>query len=244
MKNLIAILLAFLYFNANAQDYGKNVRDYSPYGIDYPMLSLKMQLLSHHGYATQITYFDLNFVDQRMQDFMRNELGMSIVGFPKFSKTNGYQTLEVGYVKNGVYVGNNKIRHLYFKYTLFENRSKRSMIKSLKIYGSSVDVIDFYVRYWPTAINFDQSKSKIAFNYLLQDKATISCSTTDGSWSILVENTTIHDVNEFYVKRTLDKAIVKARIVTKQRPRLLSDNGSCYIATELREYLKKNYNMD
>lgn len=46
------------------------------------------------------------------------------------------------------------------------------------------------------------------------------------------------------VKRTLDRAIIKARIITKQRPRLLSDNGSCYIATELKEYLKKNYNMD
>lgn len=46
------------------------------------------------------------------------------------------------------------------------------------------------------------------------------------------------------VKRTLDQAIIKARIVTKQRPRLLSDNGSCYIATELKEYLKKNYHMD
>jgi len=46
------------------------------------------------------------------------------------------------------------------------------------------------------------------------------------------------------VKRTLDRAITNARIVTKQRPRLLSDNGSCYIATELKDYLKKNYNMD
>jgi putative transposase len=46
------------------------------------------------------------------------------------------------------------------------------------------------------------------------------------------------------VKRTLDRAIIKAKIVTKQRPRLLSDNGSCYIASELREYLKDRYNMD
>ena len=46
------------------------------------------------------------------------------------------------------------------------------------------------------------------------------------------------------VKRTVDRAIVKAKIVTKQRPRLLSDNGSCYIASELKEYLKDNYDMD
>jgi len=46
------------------------------------------------------------------------------------------------------------------------------------------------------------------------------------------------------VKRTVDRAIIKAKLVTKQRPRLLSDNGSCYIASELKNYLKDNYNMD
>ena len=46
------------------------------------------------------------------------------------------------------------------------------------------------------------------------------------------------------VKRTVDRAIIKAKLVTKQRPRLLSDNGSCYIASELKNYLKDNYDMD
>ncbi len=46
------------------------------------------------------------------------------------------------------------------------------------------------------------------------------------------------------VKRTIDRAIVKAKIKSKQRPRLLSDNGSCYIASELKNYLKENYDMD
>ncbi len=45
------------------------------------------------------------------------------------------------------------------------------------------------------------------------------------------------------VKRTVDRAIVKARLITKPKPRLLSDNGSCYIASELESYLKDNYQM-
>jgi putative transposase len=45
------------------------------------------------------------------------------------------------------------------------------------------------------------------------------------------------------VKRTVDRAIVKARLITKPKPRLLSDNGSCYIAWELESYLKDNYQM-
>ncbi len=46
------------------------------------------------------------------------------------------------------------------------------------------------------------------------------------------------------VKRTVDTAIVKAKLITKQPPRLLSDNGSCYIATELKSYLKDQHQME
>jgi transposase InsO family protein/transposase-like protein len=45
------------------------------------------------------------------------------------------------------------------------------------------------------------------------------------------------------VKRTVDRAIIKAKLVTKERPRLLSDNGSCYIASELKTYLRKNHDI-
>lgn len=46
------------------------------------------------------------------------------------------------------------------------------------------------------------------------------------------------------VKRTVDRALEKAKIKSKQRPKLLSDNGSCYISSELKEYLKKQHEID
>lgn len=46
------------------------------------------------------------------------------------------------------------------------------------------------------------------------------------------------------VKRSVDRAIIKAKLITKQKPRLLSDNGSCYIASELKSYLKNSYQID
>lgn len=46
------------------------------------------------------------------------------------------------------------------------------------------------------------------------------------------------------VKRTVDRAIKKAKIKTKEPPKLLSDNGSCYIAKDLSEYLQSTYSMD
>lgn len=46
------------------------------------------------------------------------------------------------------------------------------------------------------------------------------------------------------VKRTVTTALKKAKLITKQKPKLLSDNGSCYIAAELKSYLKDHYHME
>ena len=40
------------------------------------------------------------------------------------------------------------------------------------------------------------------------------------------------------VQRTVNRAMVKANLAQHQRPKLLSDNGVCYIASELKDYLK------
>jgi len=40
------------------------------------------------------------------------------------------------------------------------------------------------------------------------------------------------------VTRTLDRALEKAGIEKDNSPRLLSDNGSCYISSELAEYIE------
>lgn len=40
------------------------------------------------------------------------------------------------------------------------------------------------------------------------------------------------------VCRTLDRALVKAKIKKENAPRLLSDNGSCYISSDLAEYIE------
>ena len=42
------------------------------------------------------------------------------------------------------------------------------------------------------------------------------------------------------VERTVGQALLKTRLSQHQRPKLLSDNGSCYLAAELKEYLRSN----
>lgn len=41
------------------------------------------------------------------------------------------------------------------------------------------------------------------------------------------------------VERTLEAAMEKALLRKQQRPKLLSDNGACYIALELKAYLNR-----
>ena len=45
------------------------------------------------------------------------------------------------------------------------------------------------------------------------------------------------------VSRTIDKAIKKAGVTLQNPPCLLSDNGPCYIASSLKQYLCKEYNI-
>lgn len=45
------------------------------------------------------------------------------------------------------------------------------------------------------------------------------------------------------VKRTVDRAVEKAGLKKGQMPKLLSDNGSCYVAKDLKEYLKESYDI-
>jgi transposase InsO family protein len=41
------------------------------------------------------------------------------------------------------------------------------------------------------------------------------------------------------VQRNVGQAIIKAGLLTRPKPRLLSDNGACYIATELKDFLSR-----
>ncbi len=45
------------------------------------------------------------------------------------------------------------------------------------------------------------------------------------------------------IKRTVNTAITKARLKTKKMPKLLSDNGPCYVSKELKMYLKDHLKM-
>ncbi|WP_052110512.1 MULTISPECIES: DDE-type integrase/transposase/recombinase [Porphyromonas] len=45
------------------------------------------------------------------------------------------------------------------------------------------------------------------------------------------------------VERSIDQAMLKAGLTHKNAPKLLSDNGPCYIANALKEHLSTKFNM-
>lgn len=45
------------------------------------------------------------------------------------------------------------------------------------------------------------------------------------------------------VKRTINAAIEKAKLKSKAKPKLLSDNGPCYVSNELKTYMKEDLKM-
>ncbi|TDS08876.1 integrase-like protein [Sphingobacterium paludis] len=45
------------------------------------------------------------------------------------------------------------------------------------------------------------------------------------------------------VKRTVNTAIEKAKLKSKAKPKLLSDNGPCYVSNELKTYMKEDLKM-
>lgn len=46
------------------------------------------------------------------------------------------------------------------------------------------------------------------------------------------------------VKRTVDSAVIKSGLKKGQIPKLLSDNFSCYVSSELKDYLLKKYQIN
>lgn len=151
-------------------------------------------------YVTQITYSELNSIDQRMQNFMRDKMGMVITKAPTFGKEDGMQTLTIRYNKQTL-VGTSYDPHINFKYFLFDIGTNNAIIKSCQIYGDYGLVVDFYVRFWPTTINLDAvKKQRIAYSYYWQDKITLGLNPENNTGRLSIFNTTIKSIAEYKSK--------------------------------------------
>lgn len=147
---------------------------------------------SENRYETQMTYFDLNFVSLKVQDFFSRKFLMQ-QSDSKANLKEGKGTITNIY-EDKIAI-NRDTRKVNVTYEVFPIGNE-FVIKNVQIEGDYEVVTKFYVYYWSTDLNFGDLKDKeIAKNYFLQDR--ISYSSNNGNTIINIVNTAIEDEEKF-----------------------------------------------
>jgi hypothetical protein len=200
MKSVLTIMgVLCLWFSSAAQSPEENRTDLSPYGKTYTTLNAEMKQLAPHELATQISYFDMNFVNVKMQQFMDEQMAMANVGGPVLNKKGMPESFSMKYIPKAS-IGATKIPSITIKYNLFTNSKGHPIIKSCEIYGDLSYIAYFYAKYWPTNMNFDSHGPAVVYCYLLQDKAGITLNRKTKQAVISINNTTIKSVADYDAK--------------------------------------------
>jgi hypothetical protein len=171
---------------------------------------------SYNDLQTQMTYFDLNFVNVKIQDYMINEMQMNLSS-DKYDLVAGKGNITFTYSDNGAI--NTTIKKMSFIFNV-EPINDEFVIKSCKIVGNSERLISFYVHFWSSPLQFDQVKSKgVIYNNFMMDK--ISFHYNGNQPYITITNGSITDFKDFSVKyiekrNKHDKSIEAQNIASKE----------------------------
>lgn len=102
-KFLALAILLFSYLFIDGQENQEKRTDISPYNLQYDMLDFNMRTLASHEYLTQFTYFDMNFVNPRFQNFLSNILDVTQVGETEFNMSKPEKSISMNYEKKAQY---------------------------------------------------------------------------------------------------------------------------------------------
>lgn len=181
----------------------------SPYYPDNP---------NFERYQTQFTYFDLNFVNFRVQDYLEKNSGMVLMD-TKFNLKDGQGTAEFIYKESMVIGSNRQPYSLHFLYTVSPIENDL-VITKCKITGQSDKLIAFYVGFWKTSLKFDEvKKRKEVYNHYLQDR--ISFFFNNGNPYVIIENETSIDFQKFKEEYELKKSVEEKRLAELEKEKEL-----------------------
>lgn len=156
--------------------------------IDNPMLSANMAALAPHGKLTQFTGMDLNFVSSRVQDFMDNIMQYTFSGDPKMDNTKPIKTFVEKYIPKVSFSQSNEF--IQFKYFAVVDR-KSFTIQTCEITGTLYSLINFYISYWTTKINYEGRKEgEIVHSHLLNDDISFQFFPSSGKGKIVIKSST------------------------------------------------------
>lgn len=152
-------------------------------------IEVSMSALADHKLLTQFTGFPLNFVDIKVQLYCTDYLNYCQDENPEFKMEETNKYLKTKYSK--CIRGDEPEYFIHFKYNLFL-KGDNLLIKSCKISGYDKFVLNFYISYWPTKLNFEAAKkNELVINYLLQDRVALTWNPEKKYAEINITNTTV-----------------------------------------------------
>ena len=177
MKKLILLLILQVASVCNAQ---KIYPSYPGVPIDdYP-------------YLTQITYYDLNYISNRITKFLYANNNMNELPDKNiYNLKDGVGTITMPYIEMSSRGKQSKLTVTYNIFTI----DGEFVIKSLKITGDYDKMVLFYVTFWNTKINVEKNHS--ITNNFVQDLITFNNNVQNPI--ITVSNTTILDTDKFTI---------------------------------------------
>lgn len=174
MKNLIFILFSCFIFG----------QDVSPY---YPA---KQDNAYRGGEPSQLTYYDTSFIQGLLPNFLRNNLGMTQISTDMDVKT---KTIRQTYQDS---FSTGKLTFTITTDVIDSNVTNPEIVTSVKITGTPSRVLDFFVRYWDSTIDFESIKADVERKHF-QDIAKLYFN--KGKPYILVVNNAYKNTKEFEI---------------------------------------------
>ena len=130
------------------------------------ILSNKDQMENHMktagDFVTQFCNMELNFVNMRVQDYMAMRGYLQQPDLMKINMIGTNKYIQEGYISK--FSQSLNPHKIFVKYNVKPLADNEYYITSCEIFGFPEYVINFFIGFWPTALNFDDCKKKEIVN--------------------------------------------------------------------------------
>jgi hypothetical protein len=179
MKKLLLITALLMVSFTQAQEV-------SPY---YPA---KITVTDPFNFTSQLTYYDLNFITVNISEFLSYRMNMVVEKDNDSKLLSDGGTYTITYTDKLSQSGNKKLIITYIVGLV----DTVYTIQSVKISGSKDRVIDFFIEFWQTTVNFEEPTGNSDVS-LLTGQDVVKFYFNKGNPYIAVSNSAYKSLSEF-----------------------------------------------
>lgn len=141
--------------------------------VAFPQTRAQRELSARaETYLTEFNDMNVNFVNARVQDFLFDELDLVPTEDPEYSFVDEIVTITETYRKSVRTATNDHSLQVIYK---AKPEGNDLIIQTCQVSGFDVYVVDFFVKYWNTTLNFESvKKGEVVVNYWITDRASLS----------------------------------------------------------------------